>query len=168
MEGGAPAPPSASKPIIPCPTASIPSTCLLRVKIRIQPIFFVTVCTAKRKPILATPQVSNLLSCIWKKQNKWLMGRYVIMPDHIHFFCSPSITCSFSLNKWIHYWKSLSSRDWPNPASKPIWQTDFWDRTLRTDEKYEEKWEYVVNNPVRQGLVTHSYEWIFQGEIHQL
>jgi hypothetical protein len=33
------------------------------------------------------------------------------------------------------------------------WQTDHWDRRLRSDESYAEKWEYVRCNAVRHGLV---------------
>jgi REP element-mobilizing transposase RayT len=38
------------------------------------------------------------------------------------------------------------------------WQSDFWDRTLRSDESYAEKWEYVRLNPVRHGLASSADE----------
>ena len=30
----------------------------------------------------------------------------------------------------------------------PILQRDYWDRQLRRNESYSQKWKYVVNNPV--------------------
>ena len=33
---------------------------------------------------------------------------------------------------------------------------------------YEEKWEYVRNNPVRAGLAARAEDWPFQGVIHEL
>lgn len=76
----------------------------------------------------------------------------------------PEIT----LKRWVQYWKSLASRDWPSPADQPIWQVDFWDTQLRRGESYESKWEYVRQNPVRHGLCRHPDEWPYQGELNVL
>ncbi len=45
---------------------------------------------------------------------------------------------------------------------------DFWDTQLRKEESCAEKWLYVVENPVRAGLVTRSSDWPYQGEMHSL
>jgi len=39
---------------------------------------------------------------------------------------------------------------------------------LRRDESYAQKWEYVVNNPVRHGYAARSEDWSFQGELNSL
>jgi putative transposase len=39
------------------------------------------------------------------------------------------------------------------------------DHVLRSDESYDEKWNYVKENPVRAGLVQIASEWPYQGEI---
>ena len=52
-------------------------------------IIFVTVCTKKRRPWLAVPSVHALLREVWTVADVWLVGQYVIMPDHIHLFASP-------------------------------------------------------------------------------
>jgi hypothetical protein len=44
-------------------------------------IIFVTVCTKKRKPLLATDEAHQLLRQAWSFKASWLVGRYVIMPD---------------------------------------------------------------------------------------
>ncbi|MHC4873728.1 MAG: REP-associated tyrosine transposase [Planctomycetota bacterium] len=130
-------------------------------------IVFLTVCTDKRKQILANEIVYKQLLDAWQKADAWSIGRYVIMPDHIHFFCSPAKE-GVSLAKWVTFWKSHVSRKWPFPEQQPVWQRDFWDRQLRSYEKYEEKWEYVCQNPVRKGLVNDLSEWRFQGELNSL
>ncbi|NUN98655.1 MAG: transposase, partial [Candidatus Omnitrophica bacterium] len=96
----------------------------------------------------------------------WLVGRYVLMPDHIHLFCSPRESEASGLTNWVKYWKSLTSRQWPYPAEQPIWQKSFWDRQLRSEESYEQKWEYVRLNPERKGLVKVAEDWPFQGELN--
>ncbi len=50
----------------------------------------------------------------------------------------------------------------------PIWQRDFWDTQLRRNENYEEKWDYVLENPVRAGLVSKSEDWLYHGELNIL
>ena len=130
-------------------------------------IQFVTVCVAGRRPLLAHPSVSDLLVNCWRRADHWRVGRYVIMPDHLHLFCAPAFPYT-PLKKWVQFWRSATSRAWPCNDEHPIWQRDFFDRQLRTGESYHEKWLYVVHNPVRAGLVTEPEAWPFQGEIHPL
>jgi len=128
-------------------------------------IVFITVCTHRRKRILAQPDVRTLLLDCWRKTPGWTVGRYVIMPDHIHLFCAPLPAQDRSLEDWMRRWKSAASRRWPRPEEHPVWQRSFWDRQLRTNESYDEKWEYVRNNPVRAGLVQQADDWPFAGEL---
>src|SRR5687767_10098915 len=89
------------------------------------PIFFITVCTARRKPILAFDDITQLLIASWKRAHYWSVGRYVIMPDHLHLFCSPSPHCNCSLDRWVRFWKFDTSRCWPRIGEYPYWQPDF-------------------------------------------
>ncbi len=146
-------------------------------------IVFVTVCTKDRQPLLANPQVHELLVRAWKLADHWIVGRYVIMPDHVHLFCSPGVWPPRSLRAWVRYWKSLVARGIqgfgplgesrstasPGPGgtgpSKEFWQRDFWHTQLRRCESYSAKWEYVRRNPVRAGLVQSPELWPYQGEL---
>jgi hypothetical protein len=47
---------------------------------------YVTICADKRRPLLAKPEIVALLLDCWRKADHWLVGRYVIMPDHLHLF----------------------------------------------------------------------------------
>ena len=126
---------------------------------------FVTVCTHSRKPILAHHDAMKTVLSAWKKATAWLVGKYVIMPDHIHLFCVPN-DIRFSLSKWVRYWKSLCSQNWPWKDHQPIWQIDFWDTQMRSAEKYMFQWQYVEQNPVRKGLVRAAKEWPYRGEVN--
>ena len=132
---------------------------------RHQPIIvFLTVCTASRKPILATDEVVLVLRTAWAKATFWHVGRWVVMPDHLHLFCSPATNPPEPLAHWVRFWKSEASRHWPQPDRQPIWQRDFWDTQLRPGDHYGTQWEYVRQNPVRAGLVATPDDWRFQGE----
>jgi len=130
-------------------------------------LLFVTVVTKDRKPILAKQEVHQLLIQMWQFTDAWLIGRYILMPDHVHFFCARG-TGDHSLEDWMRYWKAAATRAWPYPSQKPIWQRGYWDTRLRKDESYSAKWDYVRENPVRAGLCRLADEWPHQGEIHFL
>ncbi len=98
--------------------------------------------------------------------DQWRVGRYVIMPDHIHLFCAPTAD-AVSLQNWMAYWRSLTTRAL-GEAKGALWQREFWDRQLRRQESYAEKWEYVRYNPVRAGLADSPEDWPYQGELNCL
>ncbi|MEM7145039.1 MAG: transposase [Verrucomicrobiota bacterium] len=132
-------------------------------------VIFLTVCTKQRKPILASDEVHSLLCSLWSDPtSQWSVGRYMILPDHIHLFCSPKSIESTGIHSWTKFWKSQSTRSWPIPNQKPIWQRQFWDTQLRAQDSYSQKWNYVQNNPVRHALVSDPTEWPYQGEIEAL
>jgi REP element-mobilizing transposase RayT len=58
------------------------------------PIFFITTCTFRRRAILASNEVAGILIHEWRdahNRHGWAIGRYVIMPEHVHFFCSAEL-----------------------------------------------------------------------------
>jgi len=86
------------------------------------------------------------------------------MPDHIHLFVRGSD--DFLLTQWTRGLKrNLSEAILPN---RPHWQKGFFDHLIRHSESYSAKWEYVLQNPVRAGLVTNPDDWPWQGEIRAL
>src|SRR6478672_8443810 len=51
------------------------------------------------------------------------------------------------------------ARPRPATAATTLWQREYFDHVLRSDESYAEKWDYVRENPVRAGLVRSSNDW---------
>jgi len=54
-------------------------------------IVFLTIGTKHRRPWLATHETHELLRSVWIETDAWLVGRYVVMPDHIHLFAGLSV-----------------------------------------------------------------------------
>jgi len=131
-------------------------------------IIFLTVCTHRRRPLLANDEAARLIIAAWQAANFWRVGRYVIMPNHIHLFCAPNTFPQQPFKNWVSFWRNYVTRAWPHRNQTPIWQRDYWDRQLRRHESYAQKWEYVVNNPVRHDHVAHGEDWSFQGELNVL
>jgi hypothetical protein len=55
-------------------------------------IIYLTVCSQDRKCIFALPDSAAVIVDAWQKANVWLVGRYVIMPDHIPFLRAKHIS----------------------------------------------------------------------------
>lgn len=133
------------------------------------PRYFITVCAHDRRPLLAHPIIHEILRKHLGKSLDlygWAIGSYVIMPDHVHFFCADAESRS-PLSKMIGSWKQWSAKEICPllEVEAPLWQREFFDHLIRSEESYSEKWEYVRNNPVRAGLVVHVDEWKFCGHI---
>lgn len=128
-------------------------------------IVLVTICSRQRKRELANSTVHAALLTVWSKADLWMIGAYVIMPDHIHFFCSPKRE-DCVIDSWITFWKREFRRELGTSA--PRFQSDGFHHRLRGEESYAEKWEYVRANPVRAGLVKKPEDWPYQGVIHEL
>lgn len=130
-------------------------------------IVFLTVCTKNRQKALATPTFHLALRAAWQSADHWLVGRYVIMPDHLHLFCAPNVVPAPALAGWVRHWKTKVSKT-VGAAEGTLWQIDFWDTQLRQRDSYASKWEYVRHNPVRAGLVVSAADWPHQGELNVL
>jgi REP element-mobilizing transposase RayT len=156
-------------------------------------LLFVTVVVEGRRPLFQNPTAIEAVMRAWEEAQNWHVGRYVFMPDHIHFFCAPGLWPTPDFHQWMRYWKRLATQFMgaggrPSPAAaargdarppkgampgadaRPpkVWQDGCWDTQLRKGENYGEKWAYVRNNPVRKVLVKSPEDWPWQGEIHVL
>lgn len=131
-------------------------------------VIYVTQMVGGRRPLLMRAEAVATILDAWRIADHWLVGRYVLMPDHVHLFCAPARFPPTPLKQWMAFWRAEVTRHWPWPDEKPLWQKDFFDRQLRRGESYTEKWHYVRENPVRAGLVANANDWRWQGEMHPL
>ena len=121
------------------------------------PLFFVTICTLQRRKIDrldAAHEAFRKYALRGTQEFNVGVGRYVIMPDHMHFFVRGDD--QFDLCKWINGLKRSISVALGATSKCPLWQPGFFDHVLRNDESYVQKWAYVQQNPVRAGLSTRS------------
>ncbi len=134
------------------------------------PVYFVTTNTKKRQKILNTPAIHKILREEWEgalERHGWAIGSYVVMPDHVHFFCKPTHE-AVKLSKMMQQWKQWTSKRIKDELqlTGSIWQEEFFDHVLRSHESYSEKWNYVEQNPVRAGFVEQAGDWTYSGFIH--
>ncbi len=138
------------------------------------PIYFITTSVAGRLPVLANASAVQVLldqfTCAPKRYG-WRVGRFVVMPDHLHFFCAPGGEReAASLSGFVGGIKMWSARAILAQTGRaaPLWQHEFFDRLLRSNESYGRASAYVRDNPVRAGLVQEAAQWPYGGEIEAL
>lgn len=137
-----------------------------------QPIVFLTICTHKRRQLLANSEAHDVLRATWAEASHgygWFVGHYVLMPDHVHLFARAASGAK-PLARWVQAWKSLSARFIARSSGceAPIWQKNYSDRFLRSAESYARKWDHVWANPQRAGLVAHPDDWPHGGLVTEL
>lgn len=127
----------------------------------------ITICTRKRNPIFNKKKLAeeclNLLKEISSLNNIPIYA-YCIMPDHIHLLLSASE--QLGIIEFISRLKNLTTRiAWKHNFQGKIWQKSFYDHFLRKDEDIEKVAIYILNNPVRKGLVQEWRDYPFCGSL---
>ena len=133
----------------------------------VQPFYFVTFNTYQHRPVLARDEIHHTFRSFCDRAENYdvAVGRYVIMPNHLHLFVELPAT-EIPLPAWVQMLKTVLGKSLLRLGiQKPHWQEGFFDHVLRSDESYAEKWDYVRLNPVRAGLCTAADDWPYQGEI---
>ena len=132
-------------------------------------VYFITVCTHGRRRLLASREATAILRQEWaaaRERHGWQVGRFVVMPDHVHFFCvEQAADARHALSRFMDGWKEWTAKKICRALSlpAPLWQPQFFDHVLRSEDSYGEKWSYVRENPVRAGLVAAWEMWPYQG-----
>jgi len=131
---------------------------------------FVTFCTDQLW-ILPTQARSLVLeSCLHDNGKNYDLKVAVIMPDHVHLVFTPLIDDQamevWSLAKIMDAIKGASAHKINKALNRKghVWQPESFDHVLRCSENLDSKIKYLLENPVRRGLVTdwHLYPWLWQ------
>ncbi len=86
------------------------------------------------------------------------------MPDHVHLVLGPSEGCD--IVTFVGQFKNLAQRAvWRLGVRGSFWQVGFYDHFLRAEEEIERAVGYVLDNPVRCGLVTQRGDYLFSGSL---
>ena len=129
-------------------------------------ILWVTICSKDRETWMAQRAVVEILNDVWLNHaTAWLVGDYLVMPDHAHFFCGPK-DFQFTVERWLAYFKECFSKR--NSQTEWRWQRGGFHHRVRSQEEFAKKWTYMMENPVRKGLVVRMEDWPWKGRVHDV
>lgn len=102
---------------------------------------------------------------------KWKVYAAVVLPNHVHVLSQPLPLTQqeegfFNLSEIIHSVKSFSSQkiNKLRGSSGPLWQDERFDRIVRDEAEFLEKWNYIRNNPLKEELAAspEEYPWLYE------
>ena len=100
---------------------------------------------------------------------KWRVYAAVVLPNHVHLLAQPISKIEggyVDLAEIIHSVKSFSAQkiSQRRGVKGTIWQDERYDRIVRDEEEFLEKWQYIRNNPLKEGLAAspEEYEWLYE------
>lgn len=132
-------------------------------------VYFITICTADRKPLLwrsvgadiirpHKPTLSQFgeivktaIEQIPSHYENAAIDKYTIMPNHIHLVLfissdkSGRILSAPTLSRIVGSMKRWVSKQ----MGISIWQKFFHDHIIRNEREYQKIWEYIDTNPLR-------------------
>lgn len=129
--------------------------------------YFITICTRGNKCILSdivcedrSDNIKNNYTKIGSIVDKYLnmiessyqnvsLGRYVIMPNHVHLILILSSGTPGSSSPTISQIISAFKRFVNKEIGYSIWQRSFYDHVIRETRDYEEISLYIENNPLK-------------------
>jgi putative transposase len=118
--------------------------------------FFLTLCCVPRGANhLCHETVAGLLfeaAEFRHRAERWFVHLLLLMPDHLHGLVS--FSAEEEMKKVIANFKGIAAK-----RAGIVWQRDFFDHRLRSDESFDEKARYIRMNPVRMGLVASPELW---------
>jgi REP element-mobilizing transposase RayT len=133
-------------------------------------VLFITYCSWHRWRLPASAMDLALESCLRANGRKYLLYAAVVMPDHVHLLCMALMddNGSISIPEITRTIKSESAHRINTALGRSgrVWQDESFDHVLRGDESLRKKALYILENPVRAGLVGSSreYRWLWWDE----
>jgi len=130
--------------------------------------YFVTICTDKTVGqcfSIANKQVVEKLIEILKlisSQYNFKVWAYCFMPDHLHLLVEGENPTS-DFKKFISLFKQVSGFYYSKTFGKRLWQINYYEHILRKEEVTESIVRYILENPIRKGLVEDFKEYPFLG-----
>ena len=120
----------------------------------------------------------TLKSILFWDTQRWDVYSVVVMPDHVHLLAHPRLIEAtlperfHDLSEILHSVKSYTSHriNARRGRSGCVWQDETYDRIIRDEDEFEEKWQYNRTNPVKAGLVAQpeEYPWLYEAMISRL
>lgn len=102
-------------------------------------------------------------------QIKYDLAIASVMPDHVHILLRPrekTPQSFFTLSEIMRAVKGVAARKINEMKKRmgPIWQKESFDRIVRDEDEWREKYEYIRNNAVKAELAgsPRDYPWLLE------
>jgi len=117
-------------------------------------LYFITATTKGRRGIFSRAENAETMLKILqeiRERGAAKIYAFVLMPDHLHILLKPEAE---PLAKIMQRIKGKAARLINQKEGKEgaLWQREYYERAIRDESDLEEKYNYIVYNPVKGGL----------------
>ncbi|MEX2142036.1 MAG: transposase [Pirellulales bacterium] len=142
-----------------------------------------TVCARHQGQPFTNEQMAESVidSLLWTRTKRnWLLFCFCLMPDHLHFVCRLTDKEVRLINHGVRGYQPegildhlanfksyTTNQSWRLGFQGKLWQKGSYDRVIDLDWPFGEVVEYVLNNPVRKGLVRNWQDWKYSQIVDQ-
>jgi putative transposase len=126
-----------------------------------------TLCLKDRATIFRDPELINLFYEFLKEtatRYQCKIPVYCFMPDHLHLIVTGTDD-ELDLLRAISGFKQKTGFWLSKNKLGVTWQKDFFDHVIKKDESLATNVKYILDNPVRRGMVADWREYPFIGSI---
>ncbi|MFN7914929.1 MAG: transposase [Vicinamibacterales bacterium] len=127
--------------------------------------YFLTFCTSGRRHYFEDAEVvSSTLAQILRvsRQQRFAVIAYCFMPDHLHLLVEGTAEDA-DVRSFIKLAKQCAGYQFKRERGQPLWQRYAYEHVVRSTEATIGIARYIVENPVRAGLVTSPGQYEFVG-----
>ncbi|MGI8435306.1 MAG: DEAD/DEAH box helicase, partial [Chthoniobacterales bacterium] len=135
--------------------------------------YAITIATRNHR-VLSEPARDVVMESILRwNDHRYALFAACVMPDHVHMLIEPMIEREdeegdpvfFSLSKILHSIKSFTATrvNKIEKATGAVWETESFDRMIRSESDLQEKFRYVTGNPWTSGVAGagDAYRWVW-------
>jgi REP element-mobilizing transposase RayT len=127
--------------------------------------YFLTICCDRRRPLFTDPAARELVLTQLRSTSNahaFAIIVYCLMPDHVHLVMEGKAD-SCDLLEFVRLFKQGTAYTWKQRTRDSLWQPSFHDHILRDGEATQDVVRYVLENPVRAGLVAAPQDYEHSG-----
>lgn len=146
--------------------------------------FFFTMCARHHGEPFVNPNLAQAIvdSLLWRKQyHNWKLYCYTLMPDHLHFLVqlpphqirtmnagARGIVPEGILDHIGNFKKYTTTQVWwKSGGVGQLWQKSSYDRVIRYNQSVAPVVHYILENPVRKGLVTYWQDYPYSAIVDE-
>jgi len=112
------------------------------------------------------PEISDIIQCslFYHDGKKYDLVAFTLMPNHVHLILTPLKNINqtdYSISGIMHSIKSYSAKKCNQILKQEgqFWYHENFEHTIRDNNDMQRCLDYVINNPVKAGLVEEWTDW---------
>ena len=124
--------------------------------------YFITASTFQKRNILQSERMAQLFVDVlfhYRRQNKYLLHEFIVMPNHFHLLMSPCETLERAVQLVKGGFSFRAKKELG--FAHEIWQPSYYDRRVRDIGEYFAFREYIRGNAVKRGLAGSAEEYLY-------